>query len=162
MAYTTETEVEGLVVNAGDGFDATSAPTTAQLAVISDEIASEMDAHLSARGLSVPFVSDGSGEQDAFATFLSAVNAWGAAASALKSRFPDALGPGETPAYAFWEKKYQQALDDIDAGIAVPSSVSSSASIAAPSTMNTKYPDEDADLGARANPSFRRSMVDEW
>jgi hypothetical protein len=161
MAYTTEVEVEALVANAGD-FGAATKPTSDQLTVIIDEIASEINTHLAARGITVPFVSSGSGEQDEFATFLSAVNAWGATASALKSRYPDVFGPGEIPAYAFWEKKYQAALDDIDEGVGIPTSVASSAAIASPSTMNTRNPDENEDLGLRANPSFLRSMVEDW
>ena len=164
MPYASETDIEAIIAQSGD-VGAGTAPNTTQVASILDQVAGEMNACLSARSIPVPFVSDGSGAQAAFATYLLAVNAWGAAAQVLKSRYPDTVGPDETPAYAYWEKKYQQALAALKGGFTIPSTVTSAVDAGAnvaPTTYNVQAPDDDIDLGSRAQPAFSRQMSRDW
>jgi hypothetical protein len=44
------------------------------------------------------------------ARYLATIASWGTAAQVLKATFPEATGPGENPAFAYWEKKYRDAL----------------------------------------------------
>lgn len=107
MGYATVDMVTGEMAKFAIGVS--SQPNPAQVQSMVDGIAAEINVHLASSGYTVPVTTP-----DYFLAFLGELNAWGAVASTLKSMFPAATGPAETPAYAFWEKRYQSGLSDID------------------------------------------------
>ena len=97
MAYADTDDVNGVL--GAQAATASTAVTLTQLGVIITGISSQMDTVLKAAGVASVPVS--SGTDSTFATYLVAVNTWGAAAEYLKGVFPEATGPGENPAFAF-------------------------------------------------------------
>mgnify|MGYP005813734273 CR=1 FL=1 len=160
MAYAATADIQAVV--AQFTIDSNSVPTTTQVGLLRDQIEGQINALLAAKGITVPFATDSSADQDAFAAFLKHLSAFGAAAATLKAMFPDASGPGETPAYAFFQSGYKDGLAMLQDGTGIPLSLSEAATTIAPSTMNTRNPDDDEDLGDRANPTFERPMSKEW
>lgn len=150
-AYSTVGKCAGRMAQYG-GLSASTHPTVDEATDILEDIASQINAVLASKGLSVPVTAPAQ-----FVTFLGAVNTWGAVAEILKSRFPDATGPGETPAYALFERRYQDALKGLADGSLIPSDVGRSEA-AKPSTYFTRNPDTDEDLGANAEPLFTMDM----
>lgn len=151
-AYATLADVQGsgaqIVLNA------TSKPTDTQAQKIIDDTAAEINVRLGGAGYAVPVVTPTEAVQ-----WLGFVNVYGALAAILKSKFPDATGEGDTPAYAFWEKRYQDALDDISNGvISFPTTPTGTGHIT-PSTYFTRNPDEEEFLGEIAEPMFKKSDV---
>jgi len=128
---------------------ATSAPTTTQATTIINDTADEINARLSAAGLTTPVTTPAS-----FLRALALLNAYGAAAAVLKSMFPDAVGPGDTPAYAFWEERYKAGLAAIANGSMSPADSVSNAGSILPSTYLTRNPDSEEALGDIAEPLF--------
>ena len=149
MAYTTTTDVNAVL---GDhAATSSSVPTITQLQLMIDGISSQIDTVLKSQGVaSVPVLSS---TDSTFATFLQEVNKWGAAAEFLKGMFPEATGPGENPAFAFWQKKYDDVLKMwTDAGITspaqgIPVDLLSGPGDADPSTYFTRNPSEEEVLG---------------
>ena len=124
----------------------TTKPTTAQVTEFLDDISGEIDVHLAAKGCTVPATTP-----VYFMDWLKGVCANGTAALALKSMFPDAYGPAETPAYKFFESMYTSALESIDDGMAIPPDLITGVGYVAPSTYLTRNSEEDEDLGTLAN-----------
>lgn len=89
-----------------------------------------------------------------FLDWLKVVVSYGAGAAILKQMFPGATGPGENPAFAFWESRYRAAIKGIRDGSLVPPDVAAAGAFAAPSTYLTRNPDEEEDLGDIANPEL--------
>ncbi len=149
-AYTTLDNVRGLM--AQFTISATTKPTETQAQVIVDETADEINAKLASAGVTtVPVTTP-----TYYTGWLGRVNAYGAAAAILKSMFPAAVGAGETPAWAFWEKRYQEALTKIGSGDGIPPEILSGARIR-PSSYFTRYPTEEVDLSqSNSEPFFRR------
>lgn len=127
-----------------------SIPTTTQAQRIIDEVSAEVDAHLLGIGVTVPVTAPAQ-----FLGWLGLVNAYGATAAVLKSMFPAATGPAETPAYAFWEARYKAALKSIDDLSIIPGDVVATHRIA-PSTYLTRNPSIEENLGDIAEPFFKR------
>ena len=146
MAYCTTTDVNAIL----GVHPATSSttPTLTQLGLMIDDISAQMDAYLKGAGIaSVPVTSS---QDSTVAAFLIGVNKWGAAASFLKGMFPEATGPGENPAFAFWEKRYNNVLDgwlDKDGPKGIPANLLGGAGDANPSTYFTRNPDQEETLG---------------
>lgn len=112
--YATTDTVNGLLgVHAAT---ATTPVTLTQLESMIEGVSFQMDFVL--RGVDVDLDS----LEDDFQSYLAQVNAWGAAAEYLKASFPEASGLGESPAYAFWEKKYQDAIKAFRMRQDIPSS----------------------------------------
>ena len=131
---------------------AATRPDTTQATAIIADISNEIDVALSAAGVAVPVTTP-----TFFLDWLGRLNAYGAAAAVLKSMFPDAVGPGDTPAYAFWDNWYQRGLDGIRDGSLIPGSVvtgGAGANFVLPSTYLTRNPDENEDIGVIAEPIF--------
>lgn len=152
MAYAVIADVQGLM--AQHTLTATSKPTLTQATAITNDTSDEIDARLAAVGVVTPVTTPAS-----FLRALALLNAYGAAAAILKSMFPDAVGPGDTPAYAFWEKRYQDGLDAISAGAdggVIPPAVPDSLEAVRPSTYFTRNPDEEEFLGDIAEPMFKK------
>lgn len=154
MAYATMTDLQGMISQFT--ITSTSVPTTTQATLLITDTASEIDARLAAKGVTVPVASPAS-----FVRALALLNAYGAAAAVLKSKFPAAIGPGETPAWAFWEKRYQDGLDAISDGSMLPPDVTGSAGsdFVLPSTYLTENPDTEVDTGVIAEPMFKIGKV---
>ncbi|KKL13739.1 hypothetical protein LCGC14_2522730, partial [marine sediment metagenome] len=139
MAYADLDDVQGLIAKWPIG--TTTTPTMTQATAIINDVSFEIDAALSANGIAVPVTTPAW-----FVSWLSLANQYGAAAAILKSMFPGATGPDETPAYAFWESRYQKALKGIKDGSLIPPGQANEATVA-PSTYLTRNPDTEEDLG---------------
>lgn len=147
MSYAVIGDVQELI--AQFPLSASSAPTTAQATQITTDISNEIDVTLSGAGFSVPVAAP-----QYFVDWLGLLNGYGAAAAVLKSMFPNAVGPGETPAYAFWEARYQEGLKAIRDGTIDPPEAADNANFVLPSTYLTRNPDSEEPLGAIAEPLF--------
>lgn len=152
MAYAVQADVEGLI--AQWTLSATSKPTSTQVGVIITDVSNEIDSLLAGLGYTVPVTAP-----SYFLDWLGILNAYGAAAAVLKSMFPDAAGPGETPAYAFWESRYKAGLGRLKDGSAIPAGLARSSKSLVPSTYFTRNPDEDEDLGDIAEPRIKMDKV---
>jgi hypothetical protein len=148
MAYAAIADVQRLI--AQWPLSNTSTPTTAQATAITDDTAAEIDARLASVGVTVPVTAPAS-----FLRALALLNGYGAAAAILKSMLPGATGPDETPAYAFWEKRYQDGLAALISGDGtIPPDVIGSSSSVLPSTYLTENPDTELRIGRNAEPMF--------
>jgi hypothetical protein len=135
MAYAAVADVQGRI--ARHTLTGTTPVTVTQVGVFIDDIDSEINGVLVRLGYSVP-VSD----PDWFMTRLRALSSDGSAAITLKALFPDATGPGGSPAYAFYEQRYRAGLKMLMGG-AHPNA----AGTVAASTYFTNHPEEEAELG---------------
>ncbi len=152
MAYATLDEVRALMAQFTIG--ATSTPSVTQAQAIVDETSDEIDMRLSAAGVAIPATAPAG-----FLSFLGRLNAYGATAAILKSMFPGATGAAETPAYAFWEKRYLAGIKAIVDGTAIPPDAPTGSGTVNPSTYFTRNPDAEEDLGDIAEPRFKVSKV---
>jgi hypothetical protein len=130
----------------------TTTPSDTQAEAIVDEISFEIDAKLASVGVSVIPATDPS----YFVGWLKLLNMYGAAAAILKSMFPASVGAGETPAWAFWESRYNKGMKSLEDGSAIPPGIASSSRVT-PSAYGVRFPQEDAVLGPNAEPFFKRS-----
>ena len=149
MPYATNTDVNGIL--GAHAATSTTNPTITQLDVMIVDISNQIDTVLKSQGVvTVPVTSSA---DSTFAAFLVGVNKWGAAAEFLKGLFPEATGPGENPAFAFWQKKYDDTIKMwVDAGITSPSQgippdLLGGPGDTDPSTYFTRNPDEEEVLG---------------
>ena len=89
---------------------ASTAFTLTDLTAILLRLSARVDGLLSSVGLGVvPVVDDGSIETSILLAHLKTIVSWGGAAIAFRTLFPEAVGPGETPAFAYWDKKFTDA-----------------------------------------------------
>tara|TARA_Y100000310_G_scaffold333905_2_gene412438 strand:+ start:12429 stop:12902 length:474 start_codon:yes stop_codon:yes gene_type:complete len=139
MAYATTAQVNRIL--GPHEATATTAVTLTDLGNLIDGISAQIDTVLKGAGVSVVPVT--SSVDSTFATFLIAVNIWGAAAEYLKGLFPEATGPGESPAFAFWQKKYADTLAAWRKGEDLPSGLTGGANDQAPSGYFTRNPEEE-------------------
>lgn len=153
MAYADLTGVQALISQFTIGVSTN--PTSTQATAMIADVSNEIDVHLASAGFTtVPVVAAGY-----LLEWLKALNEYGAAAGILKSAFPDAVGPGDTPAYAFWEERYQAGLKFIDDGkLSVPDVTSDSAAVL-PESYLTRNPDAEEDIGVIAEPLFSIGKV---
>lgn len=153
MVYAVTADVDNLIAK----FPRTSStkPTTTQTSLIISDISNEIDVALSSQGVTVPVTAP-----SFFVDWLGLLNGYGAAAAVLKSMFPDSQGAAESPAYAFWEKRYQDGLKSLRDGTGIPTDVIGATSgYVAPSTYFTNNPDTEVDLGDIAEPRFKMDMT---
>jgi len=135
MAYATVANVQGRI--ARHVLTASTPVTTTQVGEFIDDIDAEINGVLIKLGYAVPV-----SEPAWFMTRLRALSSDGSAAITLKSLFPEATGPGGSPAYAFYDKRYRDGIKMLLDG-AHPKASSS----AVASTYFTENPDEEATLG---------------
>jgi hypothetical protein len=135
MAYAVVGNVQGRI--ARHVLTGTTPVTTTQVGEFIDDIDAEINGVLVLLGYVVPVV-----EPTWFMTRLRALSSDGSAAITLKALFPDAVGPGGSPAYAFYEQRYRAGLKMLKDG-AHPKAASGVAA----ATYFTNHPDEEADLG---------------
>lgn len=148
MPYATMADVQNLVAQIT--ISTTSVPTTTQATAILTDVSNEIEVRLASAGFSVPVTAPAY-----LLDWLGLLNAYGAAAAVLKSALPDATGPGDTPAYAFWEARYQAGLKAISDGTISPPEAASNDNRVMPSTYLTRNPDTEEDLGDIAEPLFK-------
>ena len=149
MSYASLSDTQGLIAKFPVG--ATSKPNTAEANSIIDDVSNEIDTRLAGAGYTVPITTP-----DYLLGWCKALNTYGAAAAILKSMFPDSVGTGETPAYAFWESRYK---DGLTALTTTEAAGGIGAAYVAPSTYLTRNPDSEEALGDIAEPFFTRSKV---
>ncbi len=152
MPYAELSDVQALLAKFSIG--GTTKPTVTQATAIIRDVSAEVDAALAGAGFAVPVTAPAW-----FVNYLGLVNQYGAASAILKAMFPDVSGPDETPAYAFWESRYQKALAALRNGSAIPPGLAAGSAQVTPSTYFTRNPDEEEDLGEIAEPFFKRSTV---
>jgi len=143
MAYTdTDTVNAALGVHAAT---ASTTPTLTQLSAIITSVSSFMDGVLKAAGVSsVPVVS---GDDSVFYSMLGEINKFGAASEFLKGMFPEATGPGETPAFKYWGDKYDDGIEMLRGDNGIPSPLLGGPNDISPSTYFTRNPNEEETLG---------------
>ncbi|KKL83979.1 hypothetical protein LCGC14_1969340 [marine sediment metagenome] len=103
MTYAVEADVQERMARIA--ISDVSKVTSSQVTDIEAQIAAEIDSLLDYKGVSVPVTSP-----DWFVTRLQGLSADGTTSIVLKSFFPEAVGPGESPAYAFYESRYRRGL----------------------------------------------------
>ena len=114
MSYCTLTNVQAL--NPTRTYGAATTPTTTQVGTFITQVAGEIDTVLQGRGLTTPLTTPAE-----FVTFLTQLNAVGAAALAERAMFPEAQGlMGTTSAGSAHWKQYQEGLKYLKEG-ALPS-----------------------------------------
>ena len=68
--------------------------------------------------------------------------------------FPEATGPGESPAFRFWEMKYQAALKLLRDGTDIPTDLMAGGTDnPLPTSYFVRNPDEEEELGDLAGAS---------
>lgn len=135
MAYATTDNVQGRI--ARHVLSGSTPVTTTQVGVFIEDIDAEINGVLIKLGYTVPVSTPAW-----FMTRLRSLSSDGAAAITLKSLFPEATGPGGSPAYAFYDKRYRDGLKMLLDG-AHPKA----AGAATAATYLTENPDEEATLG---------------
>lgn len=145
MAYTSTAQVQGLI--GAFTISDTSVPSLTQVNSIIDSISDEIDSVLAGIGFTVPVSTP-----DYFTRRLALLNAYGVAAAVLKSAFPEARGPGENPAYAFWETRYRDGIKALRSEQDIPSTSAATGS-GTPSSYFLRNPDEEEVLGDLAGAS---------
>lgn len=152
MAYAQITDVQALISQFP--LTATSKPTLAEATALMGDVSNEIDVRLSASGVEVPVTAPAY-----FLAWLGLLNAYGTAAAVLKSIAPGATGPNETPAYAFWEARYQGGLTAITDGSMIADTALGGSNNILPSSYLTRNPDTDEPLGDQAEPLFSVGKV---
>lgn len=153
MAYAVLKDVERLI--AQFEITATGTPSSTEVDRILTDMEAEVNVALAAAGYTVPATAPAF-----FLEWLRILVSYGTAAAVLKSRFPDVVGPGENPAYAFWESRYKAGLKGIQNGSMVPPDAGSTSAFVAPSTYLTRNPDTEEKLGDIAEPGIK--IGKEW
>lgn len=148
MPYASIEDVKGAM--AKWTLDANSKPTENEAISMIRDVSLEIDAVLGGIGLATPATAP-----PEFVVSLKLLNQYGATARILRSMFPDAAGPGETPAYAFWERNYDDGIKALKKGEGIPSGVATTASLVKPQTYLTRNPDKEETLGDIAEPFFK-------
>lgn len=157
MSYTDTAAVTRLIArvpNIGNS----SKPDAAQVAEIIEDVSAEVDIHL----LSAGFVSPAT-TPTSFVRWLGLVTQEGAAAIILKSAYPETMsnanGGPVIPAYAYYEKKYQDSLKLIDSRNLNIATAEDGETVVGPSSYFTLNPDTEETLGDIAEPAFKMGMV---
>lgn len=147
MPYATEVKVESMM--AQFALDGTTSPDSTQVAAIITDVDAELDVVLAAQGVTTPVTAPAD-----FLSWVTGIASIGVTARVLRSAFPDVTGPGEQPAYRYWQKLYDTALAGIKDGSMIPPTVSAGGAIS-PSTYFIRNPDAEEDLGDIAEPKFK-------
>lgn len=124
-------------------------PDIADVGRMIDGVSSEIDSRLSQQGIAVPVTGP-----LWFMDMLRSIAADGATALALRSMYPDTRGPGETPAFAYFEKRYQDALKGFADGSTIPPGLATGGANILSSNYFTRNPDEEEELGDLEGDSF--------
>lgn len=139
MAYTDTDGVNSIL--GPHAATSSTRPTVTELDAMVNGIDAQINSVL--RGAGIDIVPVTSSDDSIFNRFLVEVNKWGAAGEFLKALFPEVTGPGESPAFGFWEKRYQDTLKQWREGMDLPASLLSGPNDPSPSTYFTANPDEE-------------------
>lgn len=148
MAYCALSDVQALLPKFT--LSATTKPNQTQVTQFLDDVTAEIDIYLARGGVGTPVTTP-----TTFVTWLRKVCQTGVAAMTLKAMFPDQVGPAETPAYAYFEKQYRDALKLMLDGDFISSIIGASSDLMDVSTYFTRNPDEEEELGEIAEPLFK-------
>ena len=118
MSYASPPDLTRHLGRFSAGFTATSVPSTTDAQVFLDDIAGEIDAILSSRGIATP-VTLASAPQS-FIDFLKVTNAIGAATICAAALFPHPQGPTGTTYESWLDEQYEQRLAGLRSGEAIP------------------------------------------
>lgn len=154
MPYAALNDVIALFPHFAD-LGANTKPSRQAAADMVTDIDNEVNVYLAGANYTTPVTAP-----QFFVDWLKVVVSYGAAAAILKEMFPAATGPGENPAFAFWESRYKSSLKGIKDGSLVPPDVAAAGAFAPPSTYFTRNPDTEEDLGDIANPGLE--VATEW
>ncbi len=135
MPYAVAADVQRLIAQFTLGTELETVDAAAVLIIA--EIEGEINAVLDSRGLVAP-----ASTPNYFVDALRALSTYGSVAGILKSNFPDATGPGEQPAHAFWEARYRAGLKRLADGKAIPQSAATTSNVAIRSYF-TDNPDDE-------------------
>lgn len=154
MAYAALSDVQGLLAKFTIGTQ--SKPTATQAETIITQINAEIDAVIAGQGYAVPVTVPAW-----FLNALKLLNAYGAAATVLRSMFPDRAGGDDnaTAMEAYYAGEYHRGLRRLMTGEGIPPGLVAGSSQATPSTYFTRNADEEEGLGDIAEPFFKRSTV---
>lgn len=153
MSYATVTDLKAVIPFLT--ISSSTVPTLVQVTAIVDDTSSEIDTVLAGRGIAPPVASP-----DYFVDRLRLLNSYGAAAATLKAFFPEHTGPGEQPAFAFWETRYREGLKALRTGDDIPTSMGEGESNVKPSGYFTRNPNEEETLGDLAGASMFKVATD--
>lgn len=153
MPYTTPEDVQRLIARVPN-IGSTSKPDAAQTTEIIADVSAEVEIHLLSAGFTIP-----AGAPSSFLRWVGLVVQEGTAAIVLKSAYPETMqaanGGPVIPAYAYYEKKYQDALKLIDSGNLNVLDAEAGEPIIGPSSYFTRNPDVEETLGDIAEPVFK-------
>jgi hypothetical protein len=154
MAYAALSDVQGLIAKFPIG--TTTKPDVTQAETIITQVSAEIDAVIAGQGYAVPVTLP-----VWFLDALKLLNAYGAAASVLRSMFPDRVGGDENAAAmeAYYAGQYNRGLRRLATGEGIPPGMVAGSAQVTPSTYFTRNPDEEEDLGDIAEPFFKRNTV---
>ena len=142
MSYSTTAEINRLL--GPHAVTASTPVTTTDVDNMRASLSDFIDGELSALGVSTVPVTNA-----VVMATLAGIESWGVTAQVLKALFPEATGAGEQPAFAYWQKLYDEAMKELPemvkgwakGGLVIATKVSEVTSYF---TENT---DEEADLG---------------
>ena len=134
MAYAAVTDVQGRIARHVLTDD--TPVTTAQVDEFIADVDAEINGVLVRLGYTVPVKSP-----VWFIARLRSLSSDGSAAITLKALFPDAIGPGAAPAYAFYERRYREGLNLLREG-----SHPTASGVTTVATYLTEHPSEDVNL----------------
>jgi hypothetical protein len=106
MAYSTTEQVNRIL--GPHAVTASTPVTTSDVDALRTDVSYRIDAVLAGESVSTVPATDGT-----VVDYLAAVESWGVAAQVLKALFPEATGPGEQPAHAYWEGLFKDALKSL-------------------------------------------------
>lgn len=152
MTYATFDEVKGKIPK--HPIDTTTTPNTTQATTIHAEVSGELNLVLANKGVGIPFISDGSAVQDAFADSLQGWEAHGACARILKAMFGGSVGANQEAAWSFhldiWEKAIKGLLD----GSLLPIGIGATGSKITPTSLPVDFPETMPDDNVIGTPRF--------
>jgi hypothetical protein len=136
VAYATVTDVENLNPQRGR-YDVKTVPTRQQVEGYLEQIAAEIDSVLAAQGLSTPVSAPAT-----FLTFITRLNALGAAAQAELGAFPEAEGSlGGSFSGARYQRMYEAGLARLVKGEAIPPAAGTAGARVQAAAYGTDNPD---------------------
>lgn len=157
MPYASPDDVQRLIARVPN-IGSASTPNAGQITEIIADVSAEVEIHLLSAGFGVPAAAPSS-----FLRWVGLVVQEGTAAIVLKSAYPESMqaanGGPVIPAYAYYEKKYQDSLKLIDSGNLSVIAAEDDELRVGPSSYFTRNPDVEETLGDIAEPPFKRDMV---
>ncbi len=105
MSYSTTEQVNRIL--GPHAVTATTPVTTSDVDALRSDVSYKIDAVLISEGASVPATDT------TVTDYLGAMESWGVTAQVFKALFPEASGPGEQPAYAYWQSLFTDALSSL-------------------------------------------------